>query len=607
MSQTDVSAGRPRARPVEPHAVARRRWPPRASTALTVAVLAIGFALPLRGLLRTQGPPMEEGFMLVFPEQVLKGRLPNRDFLHLYGPLSVWWLAAVYKVFGIRLVVERLAALTQMIGIVAAVTVLARRSSRVLALACGVLSLVIIVPPLGLTALAWDGGVALGMLGIVAGIGAIAAGAPRRAVALAFAAGLLLAGATLMRQDLVVAAGLAGLVVGRVLERVARRALVGGAALGLVGYVVHVATAGPRNVVRGMVLDPLIHLRGGRRLPVPPPPGHLSGFLQRAGDFGPFAKLRWPVPTLSSALQLFVWFFVLLAAVVVQLVAARRAWKRAPRTVYSVTLAAVALFSLGILPQAIQRDDSAHLAWVSCVAVAFVPVSIAELLRDRLSRTRWRGRADVVAAVAVIALFAVVLPRYTLNSYADATAQSFGVHRHAFAIRRGDRVFYYGKPEVADAAQHGVLPALDALSRRGDSLIVGTSDLRKTPYSDAYLYYLYPELRVGTYYIEMDPGVANARGSRLAGELRRADFVVLSSVWDDWSEPNDARHVGSDRPNQVVRAQLVCVGEYGHRDPTARSPVTFLYQLWARPATLAAHHETLKPGRRCTSGLARGR
>jgi hypothetical protein len=306
-----------------------------------------------------------------------------------------------------------------------------------------------------------------------------------------------------------------------------------------------------------------------------------------------------------------VWFFFLLAAVVIQLVAARRVWKREPRTLRSVTLATVALFSLGIVPQAMQRTDSAHFAWVSCVAIGFLPVSVFELLRTtEWKRPRFMARvarhADFVAAGAVIAVIALVLPRYTLNSYADATAQSFGHHRHAFAIERNGRTFYYGKPEVAAAAQHGLLPALDNWTRRGDSLIVGTSDLRKTPYSDAYLYYLYPELRVGTYYIEMDPGVANASDSRLPGELERADFVVLSSVWDDWDEPNDSRRFGPERPNDIVRSEYVCLGEFGHRDPTALAPVTFLYQLWARPSTLAAHHERAPASPVCHSGLARG-
>ena len=84
------------------------------------------FALPLRGLLRAPGPPMEEGFMLVFPERVLHGAIPNRDFLHLYGPGSLWALAGAFKVFGVSLLTERLFGLAQQMAIVFGIYALAR-------------------------------------------------------------------------------------------------------------------------------------------------------------------------------------------------------------------------------------------------------------------------------------------------------------------------------------------------------------------------------------------------------------------------------------------------------------------------------------------------
>src|SRR3981189_2370506 len=74
--------------------------------------------LPMRGLWRAPGPPMEEGFMLVFPEEVLHGAIPNRDFLHLYGPGSLWALAGTFKVFGTSLLTERLFGLAQQVAIV---------------------------------------------------------------------------------------------------------------------------------------------------------------------------------------------------------------------------------------------------------------------------------------------------------------------------------------------------------------------------------------------------------------------------------------------------------------------------------------------------------
>jgi hypothetical protein len=56
----------------------------------------------------------------------------------------------------------------------------------------------------------------------------------------------------------------------------------------------------------------------------------------------------------------------------------------------------------------------------------------------------------------------------------------------------------------------------------------------------------------------MNPGTANREGSGLADELRRADWLILTSEWDDWDEPNDSQDYGSPEPNRVVR-ELFCV------------------------------------------------
>ncbi len=112
--------------------------------------------------------------MLVFPERVLKGDIPNRDFLHLYGPGSLWALAGVFKVFGVSLLTQRAFALGQQLAIVAGVYLLARRWNRALATA-GAVSSALIIIPFGLTALAWVGAAGLGLLGLAAGVEARAA------------------------------------------------------------------------------------------------------------------------------------------------------------------------------------------------------------------------------------------------------------------------------------------------------------------------------------------------------------------------------------------------------------------------------------------------
>ncbi len=544
-----------------------RRLSDRQKGVIVFAVIAVAFALPLRGLLRSQGPPMEEGFMLVFPERLLAGDFPNRDFLHLYGPGSVWILAGLYKLLGVSLTVERLFALLQQVGVVAGVYLLARHWGRTIALSCALISLVIIVPPIGLTALAWVGAVALGLLGLAAALQSRrATGARSRHFALG--AGVLFGIALLFRLDLVLAIALASLVVLWKADRTTRMRMAGGFALGLSPYLVHLATAGIGNTVKGMILDPVIYLRGGRRLPVPPPWDHLDGFLQRAGNL---QQLNWPIPSLNTSQQLFVWFFFLLGTVSFLVFVAVRVL-RADRSSFSgLVLLAVSLFSVGLLPQAMQRVDSAHFAWVSCVPVAFLPVAVFEVLRRRGPAWSIRRRALVSGGGVAVALV-LLLPYFTARTYTDYTFQSFGHHRIAYKIEHGGRTFYYGRPDVARAANE-LLPEVERITRPGDRLFVGPTDLRKTPYSDAYLYYMLPDLDPATYFIEMDPGVANRKGSRLADDLRSADVAILSSVWNDWDEPNDARKVGPNEPNRVLRNQFCLVDTFGEDG---------LYELYRR-------------------------
>src|SRR3954462_1463757 len=140
----------------------------RRADVLSIGVVAVVLLLPLRWLLRAPGPPMEEGFMLVFPERVLHGDIPNKDFLHLYGPGSLWALASVFKVFGTSLWTERIAGYVQQVALVLAVFAIARPWGRWVAAAGAIVTTIVIVPPIGLTALAWVGGIALGLWSMVA-------------------------------------------------------------------------------------------------------------------------------------------------------------------------------------------------------------------------------------------------------------------------------------------------------------------------------------------------------------------------------------------------------------------------------------------------------
>jgi hypothetical protein len=527
---------------------------------VALAVVALVFALPLRGLLRAPGPPMEEGFMLVFPEIVLHGAIPNRDFLHLYGPGSLWALAATFKVFGVSLLTERLFGLGQQLAIVFGIYALTRRWGRPLAVAGAVTSALVIIP-FGLTALAWVGGVGLGTLGLATGISARGrpADAPgdRSARRRALVAGLLLGLAVLFRLDLVLAVGLSVIALVRGMDRPRVNRLFIGLGVGVAPYVIHIATAGLGNVVRGMVLDPVFHLRGGRSLPIPPPWSHVDGFLQRAGLL---QQLHWPIPSPRASQQLFLWFFLLLGVIAFLLVEGGRAVRADRDSLRARTLLVVALFSLGTLPQALQRVDSAHFAWVSSVPFGMLPVALFDFARRAWPAVAPR-RLALGAGAGALALVVFVLPAFTATRYADYSLQTFDVHRHSYKIEHDGRVFYYGKQDRATAANE-VIAAAARISRPGQRLFVGPGDLRKTPYSDAYLYYELGDLVPATYYIEMDPGMANTAHSGLDKQLASSDIVILSKIWDNWSEPNDSRKVGSDKPVKVLARDFCHVGTY---------------------------------------------
>src|SRR6478609_1303979 len=439
--------------------------------ALALTAVALVFAIPLRGLLRTQGPPMEEGFMLVFPERVLRGALPNRDFLHLYGPGSLWALAGWFKAFGVSLASERFFGMLQLLGIIFGIFVLALPWGRKVATAAGLIGVLISLTAIGLTALAWDGAVALGLAGLILGLQArrriaepstTAPADDKRVRSLLLASGLLAGLALLFRPDLVLGIGLGfgGVLWGLGRARWRRFAL--GLGAGLLPYLIQFATAGPGHSIQGMLLDAEFKLRGGRTLPVPPSWDKYDGILQRV------AQLRvphWSLPAPGTTHEIVIWFFLLpivtlatLGVGIWRVRAEPAAWR--PRV-----MLAVGLFGLGLMPQAIQRPDTTHLSWVSCVPIAFLPAVLSEVF-SHVRLPVLRRQAGLVAAAASLGLLLFAIPHFTYRTYGDLTNQTFGHNVFGYPVREGKRVFYLGSKPDAKAARE-LVRDLSASSKSG--------------------------------------------------------------------------------------------------------------------------------------------
>ena len=535
----------------------RRRDAGAAGTWLGLAIVGVLVAIPLRGLYRFTGGTMEEGFMLYFPERIAHGDVPNVDFLHLYGPGSLQVLTGWYGIFGHNLAAERTFGLLQHVGILLGLFTLARAWGRAAATAVAALAVFYVLTPIALTAMAWNGGLALMLWSTVFAVRGIHLTDPRRQRRAWVGAGLLAGLALSYRPDLIVAAAL---VLGWLLwrHRASRAPVLLAAVVGLVPMWVQLGMAGPAASFRGMLVDPVFHLRAGRELPRPPSWGHLDGALQAvAEEIPPW----WKLPHLTASHTLFIWFFLMIGAAVGLLVLAIVLRRGSPSpSGRSTALLAVGLLSVGILPQGLQRPDSAHLLWVTCVPFPFLIPATIEAVR------RWRptvtlGRAVTAGGAVALAVTFCFTAMFTFRYYLLHTRVGLGQVPSAFKVQRDGRYFYLGDHR----AYVGVQAAVDELGRLaqpGDHLLVGPSDLRRTWYSDVFIYWLFPELEPASYFIEMDPGLANKPGSRLAGDVASADFVILTGLWNGWMEPNTSVDFGSDAPNQVIRDHFCEVGNY---------------------------------------------
>jgi hypothetical protein len=555
LTAADAGEGAATATPTSDDRVGTPATPSRSSSGWAVAAaVALFFLVPARALLRAPGPSMEEGFMLVFPMRVLDGAIPNKDFFYLYGPGSLWVLAAIYKAFGVTVTVERLYGLVQLAGLATGAALLVRWWGKWVAVAAVALSAIFVVPAIQLVAIPWTGGAALGLLSL----GALVEARSRASARWATAGGVLAGVATLYRIDLGLAVVLGGAAALWGLDRaLVRRAIVGLAA-GLSPWLVHLVLAGPRNVWQGMLVDPMLRLRATRRLPVPPDPDELTGVARV------FAAIDrwWPLPRLGPSQQLFAWFWLLVLLTLALLAIAIWTVGRAPHAFRPRVLLAASLFAVGAFPHAVQRADSAHFGWVSGVVIVFLPAALAELVSMR--RPAWPvTRIGAATGVAVVLACALVLPSYTARRYIAIVQDAFDPP-DAVEVANEGRSFYVAATEAEARSIDALLAAVAREVPRGSRVIVGNTDMRRVPYVDSFLYHLLPNLEPGTAFIEFEPGITNRRGTRLTEEMRRADVFIASDRWLGWDEPNDAMEPGDPGPALVLRSDFCLCEDFGN-------------------------------------------
>ncbi len=503
----------------------------RRAVALTAAgILVVFMTVSLLSAFHSPGPTMDEGQLLVYPERVLHGAVPHRDFETAYGPGNLWFLAAVYTVFGVTVGVERTVAVLYRVVIVLAVFALAYRFGWKVAVESGLLAgFVLISLNWGLPALAWLGAVGLALWSLWF---LWRATSPPRGAGGAWqvgGAGLLAGVVLLFRPDMAPAVLVSGLPLLQLASRHQRWAYAAGFVAGVLPFGLHLIMASPRAVV-DQLITAVVRIRPGRALPIPP-----------------------------TSLSLALYFSVVIGGALILFASGAVAVWHRRRNPEARAQLSLGLFALALLPQVFQRADRLHVAMVGCLTLGLLPAALSSLAEDLRPALPARRRELVVAGVAAL----LAIPIF-VRWVAPSTLAAVGVRPSpAYFVGHGGRTWPVGS--AADAADiQALLQDVDQVASPGQRLFVGPRDLRRTTSNDTFLYFLLPGLPPATYYLEMNPGSANASDSHLATDLASADVVILDNRWDTYIEPNASRRPGPEAPMNVIRSLFCLHSEHGH-------------------------------------------
>ena len=470
------------------------------------------------------GGAMDEGSLLVYPEMVQRGAVPYRDFETFYGPANPYLLAGIYTIFGTNIQVERTVGLVYRIAILVALFGLTRRGGTSIAAGCMLLTGFLLLP-LGVVAFAWIGAMACGLFFVWA------MAAPEKNWR-CLVAGLLAGLALSFRADLGPAILLATWALLYPLTSSQRLRFALGAVIGLAPYPALLLLSGFEQMFNNLFLYPVILSGPARRLPL--------------FSAEPFVVRMFFALILTAAANIVVWFLAVRAD---------------PKEARNRALLALALLGAGVIPQAWQRADFYHVSFVAFLVFGILPLTVFSAVSKRIGHRAqiWCASGATLLVAACMGMMAPILPEFAVLCFSQALQTK---PQGSEFVHHGQRSFPVFSPERVVAVGR-MLDEIERQSKPGERLFVGPGDLRRTNYCDTFIYHLLPKLRPATYFLEMNPLSANRPGSRLASDIRSADWLVLNHEWDFGEEPNRSKEYGSAEPTDVVKEQFQFAGRYG--------------------------------------------
>jgi hypothetical protein len=217
---------------------------------------------------------------------------------------------------------------------------------------------------------------------------------------------------------------------------------------------------------------------------------------------------------------------------------------------------ALGLLCVLLLPQMMQRADYVHIDCVELFAFALFPSALVPIFSTTNERrARWLRQAPALAMLAIVCAF-------VFTSVRNDSRLVFSGDRAFVVVRHSGR--HVTLDDAAHAAEvQAMLDALDRRARPGESIFVGSEDLRRTNVNDVFVYFLVPELRPASYFTALVPGFTTEESSPLADQIDAASYLLLTTRYDAWNEPNASSLFGSSRPSEIVARDFCRVAHQG--------------------------------------------
>ena len=467
------------------------------------------------------GLAMDEGMVLTYPSLISNGMVPQRDFETLYPPGNIWLLSAAYKFFGTNIFVERYVALGYHMLLITGLFFLLRRQSRQTAMA-GCFLTTMISTHLMCVAFAWIGAMSFAVcaLAVISGTGM----ERWRSVC----AGILCALSLTWRADLAPAfiLGFGSYFYLGSYPKNGIKLFFLGASAGFIPLFIHVCQVGPVIFCDSVFWTPVIRLHGTRTLALD--------------------KSQAQIGELYTLMMLSV-FLAIFAG-----------WKKFASTgattekrKQSLILLCAGLFCLGALSQGLHRLDSTHICFLAILALPWGVMGLVHLSQWFLT--------PVSALVGAI----ILCPQ----TYDNAKGRLVELNNPEIARRMVGTIGSASRPfpmsiSPLSKSYRDVFEKMKMLSKPGETLFVGGSDLRFAYGNDVCFYYLLPWLVPASYFVELNPLSANRENSSLCNDLPGADWLILNTIWKS-TENNKSQIPGPNLPNQIVQEHFKLVYKSG--------------------------------------------